>query len=75
MAASPSSTVVPLGYSIRSAAKRYGCSQQMLRQLINEDELPAYTKAGELRIPRGYVTDYDSHYDTNLAWAETKRVG
>lgn len=73
MVASPSSTVVPLGYSVRSIAKRHGCSPQVIHELINDDELPAYTKDGQMRIPRGYETGFDSYYDTNCAWADALR--
>ncbi len=64
------SNVVPLGYSERSAARRYGIALQTLRDLIFDDEVPAYAKDDQLRIPRGYDTGYDCQYNTNRAWAD-----
>lgn len=55
--ASPS-TVVPLGYSLKAAARRLGCSQQMVLEFIAEDEVPAVMVDGEPRVPRGFFTGY-----------------
>lgn len=74
MASSPSSTVVPFGDSMPSAARRYGCSQQMLLELVLAGEVPGYTKDGQVRIPRGFDTGFDCHYDTNFAWVDARQA-
>lgn len=73
MAAETPSTVTPLAYSLRSAARRAGCSQQEMLKRVAAAGLPVYSKDGQVRIPRGHLTGYDSRYDTRLAWVPTRR--
>lgn len=67
------SNVIPLAYSLKSVARRAGCSQQEVLKRLAEDGLPTYIRGAQLRIPRGVVTGYDSRYDTRLAWVPTRR--
>lgn len=70
MASTKSSNIVPLAYSERSVSRRYGIARESLRDLILDDEVPAYARDGVLRVPRGYVTGFDCRYDTNHAWGD-----
>ena len=73
MPAETPSKVTPLAYSLRSAARRAGCSQQEMVRRLAAAGLPVYSKDGQFRIPRGYLTGYDSRYETRLAWVPTRR--
>lgn len=50
--------VVPLAHSTASAARRMGCTQQRVLELIEEDALVAVMVNGKPRIPVWNVTDY-----------------
>lgn len=73
MASHPPSNIVPLAYSLKSVARRAGCSQEAVLERLAEDGLPAYSKDGQVRIPRGILTNYDCRYDTRSAWAGIRR--
>lgn len=66
------SNIVPLGYSLKSMARRAESSQQTVLNRLAEQGLPTYTKDGQVRIPRGIITDYDTRYNTGAAWEETR---
>jgi hypothetical protein len=67
------SNVVPLAYSERSIARRFGIMAKTLRRLIVDDDVPVFAKDGAVRVPRGYATGYDCRYNTNGAWSDTQR--
>lgn len=73
MASIPPSNVVPLAYSLKSVARRAGCSQEIVLERLAEDGLPAYSKDGQVRIPRGILTGHDCRYDTRSAWTGIRR--
>lgn len=75
MATDSPSTVVPLAYSLRSAARRAGCSQQEFLNRLAQQNVPVYLRDGQVRIPRGILTGYDCRYDTKEAWRATRRHG
>lgn len=67
-----SSNVVPLGYSLKSMARRAESSQQTVLNRLAEHGLPTYTKDGQVRIPRGIFTEHNTRYNTGAAWEETR---
>lgn len=51
-------TVVPLAYSLKSAARRKRCSQQDLLREIDRDGAPVFTVDGETCIARAWFTGF-----------------